>query len=98
MMMKRVRNYVLLLMGLWVLIEFIIRPLGEFPLNDDWSYTRSLENLYSLHTFRICGFTSMPLIAQLGWGMLFCRLFGFSFFIVRLSTIVLGLVGVLCSY
>ncbi|WP_188936175.1 ArnT family glycosyltransferase [Puia dinghuensis] len=83
---------------LWILIEIIIRPLGEFPLNDDWSYTRSLENLYRLHSFSICGFTSMPLIAQLGWGMLFCRLFGFSFFIVRLSTIVLGLVGVLCSY
>lgn len=92
------RKYVLLLIGLWVLTEIIIRPIGEFPLNDDWSYTRSLENLYRLHTFQICGFTSMSLIAQLGWGILFCKLFGFSFFVLRLSTIILGLVGVLCSY
>ena len=92
------RKYILFLIGLWVLIEILIHPLGEFPLNDDWSYTRSLENLYRLHTFRLCGFLSMPLIAQLGWGMLFCKLFGFSFFVVRLSTIVLGLVGVVCSY
>lgn len=89
---------VTLLILLFLAAEIIINPIGEFPLNDDWSYTRSLKFLFTTHHLHLAGFTSMPLIGQLAWGLLFCKIFGFSFTVLRLSTLVLGLAGVLTSY
>ncbi|HVW60160.1 MAG TPA: glycosyltransferase family 39 protein [Puia sp.] len=89
---------VMLLILLFLAAEIIINPIGEFPLNDDWSYTRSLESRYTTHHLHLAGFTSMPLIGQLAWGLLFCKIFGFSFTVLRLSTLALGLTGVLTSY
>jgi 4-amino-4-deoxy-L-arabinose transferase-like glycosyltransferase len=89
---------VMLLIFLFLAAEVIINPIGEFPLNDDWSYTRTVKFLYTTHHLHLAGFTSMPLIGQLAWALLFCKIFGFSFTILRLSTLVLGLAGVLTSY
>ena len=44
------------------------------------------------------GNTAANLIAQAFWGALFCLPFGFSFSALRISTLVLGLVGVLATY
>ena len=89
---------VVLLIMIFVIAECIINPIGEFPLNDDWSYTRSLQHLYETHQLRLEGFTSMPLIGQLLWALLFCKIFGFSFTVLRLSTLVLSLAGVIAGY
>lgn len=81
-----------------ILIELLIGPFGEFPLNDDWSYTRSLQHLYFQNRFKLEGWTSMPLVGQLLWGWLFCKIFGFSFSVLRISTVVLGWAGGLAVY
>ena len=83
---------------LWVLLALIINPVGEFPLNDDWSYSRAVLSLIEHGNLQLTGFTSMPLIAQVLWGALFCLPFGFSFTALRLSTLVLGLVGIFATY
>jgi hypothetical protein len=89
---------VFLLTAIWILAEILINPSGEFPLNDDWSYTLSLRHLYESHRLQLEGWTSMPLLAQLVWAFLFCKIFGFSFTVLRFSTLVLGLSGGLYSY
>ncbi|HVU56173.1 MAG TPA: glycosyltransferase family 39 protein [Puia sp.] len=89
---------VLSMTAVWVLVELLIHPSGEFPLNDDWSYTRSLQQWYELHQYHLIGWTSMPLAAQLVWGMLFCKIFGFSFTVLRYSTLVLGWIGGIGTY
>jgi len=89
---------VLSLAVIWVLTEMLIHPAGEFPLNDDWSYTLSLQQWYDKHQYRLLGWTSMPLLSQLTWGLLFCKIFGFSFTILRYSTLVLGLAGGIGAY
>jgi hypothetical protein len=89
---------VLSLTALWLVIELLIHPAGEFPLNDDWSYTRSLQHWYELHHYQLLGWTSMPLAGHLAWGLLFCKLFGFSFTVLRFSTVVLGCVGGIGAY
>jgi len=61
---------------IWAFAELLIRPYGEFPLNDDWSYTLSLQQWYSTHHYHLTGWTSMPLLTQLAWGMAFCKVFG----------------------
>jgi len=89
---------VLSLTAVWLFVELLIYPAGEFPLNDDWSYTRSLQQWYEMHHYNLLGWTSMPLAGHLAWGMLFCKLFGFSFTVLRYSTLVLGCIGGVGAY
>ena len=69
--------------GVWLFMVLLANPVGEFPLNDDWSYSRAVQNLIEHGRLELTGFTSMPLIAQVFWGALFCLPFGFSFTALR---------------
>ena len=90
--------YIILLCILWITAVVVVNPSGDFPLNDDWSYGRTVKNLLEEGRFSLGGWTSMPLLGQVIWGTLFCLPFGFSFTALRFSTLVLGLFGVLASY
>lgn len=83
---------------IWVFMAALAGPVGDFPLNDDWSYGQAVKSLVEQGRLRLSGWVSMPLIAQVAWGALFCIPGGFSFTFLRLSTLVLGLVGVLATY
>ncbi len=82
----------------WFLLVLLANPTGEFPLNDDWSYSKAVENLVNHGRLEFTDFTSMTLVAQVLWGALFSLPFGFSFLALRLSTVVLGAVGVAAAY
>ena len=83
---------------LWLMMVCVIDPVGNFPLNDDWSYGRAVQTLVEHRQLQLTGFTAMPLVAQVLWGALFSLPAGFSFTALRLSTLVLGLVGLLVTY
>ncbi|MCF6291491.1 MAG: glycosyltransferase family 39 protein [Desulfobacterales bacterium] len=89
---------VFLLCCLWLVMVVAVNPVGDFPLNDDWSYGETVRILIEEGRFHLTGWVSMPLIAQVGWGALFCLPTGFSFTSLRLSTLVLGLAGVITVY
>jgi len=83
----------------WVIMAILVNPLGEFPLNDDWVYAKATQSIFEKGGFTLSGGNSAAnLVAQGFWGALFCLPFGFSFSILRISTLVLGLVGVLTIY
>jgi hypothetical protein len=87
----------LLIVGIWILVAFAINPRGEFPLNDDWTYSRTVKTLLEGGGLKFPEI-STNIIAQIYWGALFCLPFGFSFTALRLSTLTLGLIGVLTLY
>jgi hypothetical protein len=82
----------------WSAVVFLANPSGDFPLNDDWSYSRAVETLVDHHRLQFTDFTSVTLIAQVLWGALFCLPFGFSFLALRLSTLTLGALGIVATY
>jgi hypothetical protein len=88
----------LLLASLWVGSLFVVNPLGNFPLNDDWSFGLAVKRLLETGDFRPTGWTSMTLLTQTLWGALFCLPAGFSFNALRLSTLLLSLISVLVVY
>ena len=88
----------LLLASIWVASLFVVNPLGNFPLNDDWSFGLAVKHLLQTGDFRPTGWTSMPLISQTLWGALFCLPAGFSFNALRFSTLVLSLCSLLAVY
>ncbi len=88
-------KYVLLLVAVFILSEIIVNPLGNFPLNDDWSYFKSVNILQNEGKYNIVDWGAMTLFTHLIWGFLFTKIFGFSFVVLRFSTIVSSLIGIL---
>ncbi len=82
-----------LLIAAFLALVLYVSPLGDFPLNDDWAYARSVEHLLETGQVKILGWAAPSLVFQVFWGALFSRLFGFSFVTLRISTLTLGLAG-----
>jgi hypothetical protein len=85
-----------LLTLVWLVIVFLVNPVGDFPLNDDWAYAKAVQSLLR-GDLQLTDWAPASQIAQIAWGALFCLPFGFSFTALRLSTLVLGWVGVLAQ-
>jgi len=81
------------LLVVMVVILCSVSPVGEFPLNDDWVYTRTVQELVEHHRYASHPFGSALALAQIFWGALFCTVFGFSFTVLRFSTLALALVA-----
>ncbi|MBC7865122.1 MAG: glycosyltransferase family 39 protein [Bacteroidia bacterium] len=75
---------------LWLLVILIINPIGEFPINDDWSYSKNVFELCVKHKFYVDEWPAMTLISQTLYGSAFVKVFGFSFTVLRTSTLLLA--------
>jgi hypothetical protein len=69
-----------------------INPRGNFPLNDDWDFALATWRFAKSGHFQFTAFTAVSLRAQVLWGALWTRIFGESFNVLRMSTIVLAAV------
>jgi len=85
-------KHFLLLLLIFVICEIIVNPVGEFPLNDDWAYSKSVS--FALNgVFTIGDFGAMTLFTHLLWGTIFTKIFGFSFTVLRFSTLASSVIG-----
>lgn len=82
----------------WIALLLLSDVRGNFPLNDDWSYAHSTKVFVEDGRIELTGWASMPIITQIIWGSLFCSFAGFSFEALRLSTIVLSIIGIIFCY
>jgi 4-amino-4-deoxy-L-arabinose transferase-like glycosyltransferase len=89
---------IIILSSIWLLAIILVGPLGDFPLNDDWCYGKTVKNFVEKGEFKLYDWGAPTQFAQTMWGALFCLPFGFSFTALRFSTLVLGLAGVLAIY
>lgn len=86
---------------LWILIalfvgaECMVNPLRDFPLNDDWSYAKSVLIYQFDDKLTIGDWPAMTLFTHILWGSLFTGSLGFSFWALRFSTLVSSLIGLL---
>jgi len=87
-----------LLTTLWLAAIIVVNPLGDFPLNDDWSYAIAVQRMLETGDFRPLGWTSSALITQTIWGTTFCTIFGYSFEVLRGATLAVSLLGVFTIY
>ncbi|HMQ48359.1 MAG TPA: glycosyltransferase family 39 protein [Saprospiraceae bacterium] len=85
-----------LILSLSILLAILlVNPQGDFPLNDDWQYAYPVKQLLETGQMSFQGYFSPNIVAQVGWGYLFCLIFGgFSFTFLRYSTLAAALVGV----
>lgn len=88
----------ILLFALLFVAEILVQPLRNFPLNDDWAYSKSVMILMEQHKIDIGNWGAMTLVTQILWGFLWTKTFGFSFIILRLSTIFSAWTGIFFIY
>jgi hypothetical protein len=79
-------------------LAWAIRPLGEFPLNDDYAYAWSVRQLLSGAGFRISEVASPSSLIHVLWGALFARAAGPSDQVLRLSGAIMGCLAVLAFF
>jgi hypothetical protein len=72
---------------------FLVNPLYEYPVGDDWTYALSVWHFMETGRLRVPDESAASLIFQTAWGALFCWPFGFSFSALHLSTLALSVVG-----
>lgn len=83
---------------LWLVMVLLASPYGEFPMNDDWAYCKSVYNLSEQGILKIEDLPAMSLVTQILWGAIFTKAFGFSFIILRISTLLLSITGLIATY
>lgn len=76
----------------------LVNPLYNYPVGDDWTYALSVKHLYETGHLRLADESAASIIFQVVWGYLFCLPFGFSFGALHLSTLALGLGGLIGFY
>lgn len=86
------------MLSAWIVSLMFAGIQGNFPLNDDWAFARSVKVLMDTGSFQLTGWMSMPVITQVYWGYLFTSVFGFSFEVLRYSTLVLSIAGLVFTY
>ena len=82
----------------WLLALLGTLPFGNFPANDDWAYAKIVKQLLDQQRFFINNWPAMTLLFHILWGALFCKILGFSFFVLRISIMVLGITGIFAGY
>lgn len=85
----------LIIFLIYFVAELIVVPTGEFPLNDDWSYFKAVESFHLKWEINFGSWPAMTLLTHILWGTLFTKVFGLSFFVLRISNIVSALIGVI---
>ncbi len=80
----------LAIIAVYVFSVLLVDPRGEFPLNDDWSYTRSAFFLGTQNRLHVDEWSAMSLIGQAMYGGVLVKIFNPGFLLLRLSTLVLS--------
>lgn len=74
---------------------WLVWPVGEYAILDDWAFNKSLSFLNERGELRILHWNPMSLAGHVLWGWLFTKLFGATFTVTKLSVVVLHVVELL---
>ena len=88
----------LLLAGLWTAMAVVVRPTGEYPVADDWSYATSVVHLMDGGRVELHPFTPTIAFTHIVFGTVVSALFGFGFETLRIAMYFVGFVGVVATY
>jgi hypothetical protein len=89
---------IFLIVCFYAVFVFIISPFFECCLDDDWAYARGVKNLLDTGKLELSDWCAATSVFPTYWGGFFSLLFGFSFSILRISTLILSLIGAIAFY
>ncbi len=71
----------------------VVNPIREMPYDDDWAFSETAKRFLETGQYRLNEWLAPNMPFQTVWGALFCLPFSFSFSALRISTIVLAVMG-----
>jgi hypothetical protein len=89
---------IVVLVVIYILLGVFLFSYENYPIDDDWSYIKAAETFHDTGEMRFTSWTAMSLVFQIWWGTCFTKLFGFSIGILRLSTLLISLGGLIFLY
>lgn len=89
---------ILIISLIWISMVILVNPIGDFPLNDDWVYALAVKSILENGYYQFPSPSSANVGPQIFWGALFCLPFGFSFTALRMSSLILALLGIITFY
>jgi hypothetical protein len=75
-----------------------MHPLYNYAYDDDFAYAKSVQMLYETGEFHLTEWTAPTLVAQVWWGVIFTKFFGFSFVSLHFSVAVLLFISLVAFY
>jgi Dolichyl-phosphate-mannose-protein mannosyltransferase len=89
---------------LWIVLcvfgatVIFVNPIRETAMEDDWAYALTVKHFLDTGTYELHDWAAANMPLQAYWGSFFARLFGYSFSSLRVSTLVLVLIGLIAFY
>jgi Dolichyl-phosphate-mannose-protein mannosyltransferase len=89
---------------LWIVLcvfgatVIFVNPIRETAMEDDWAYALTVKHLLDTGTYQLHDWAAANMPLQAYWGSFFARLFGYSFSSLRVSTLVLVLIGLIAFH
>ena len=71
---------------------------GDFPLNDDWVYVTTVQNLVTNHDWRPSDYSRAIMFSQSLWGASICAFSGCSYELLRISSLVAATITIMVSF
>jgi Dolichyl-phosphate-mannose-protein mannosyltransferase len=71
----------------------LVNPFREMPYDDDWAFSETVKHLLDTGQYRLNAWLAPNMPFQTVWGALFCLPGGYSFSALRVSTLVLFVIG-----
>jgi len=87
-----------ILIFIYLLLGCFLFSFENYPIDDDWSYIKAAETFHHTGKIQFTPWTAMSLVFQIWWGTCFTSLFGYSIEVLRLSTLVISLLGLIFIY
>lgn len=94
----KTKLFLSLLIGLFLTQFFLISPRGEFALNDDWVHTDTIKHWVETGSFRLMPYAGPTFYVPILYGAALVKVFGFSFTLLRVSTLILGAISILLFF
>ena len=89
---------ILVLILIYILLGYFLFSFENYPVDDDWSYIKIAETFHHTGKMQFTPWTAMSLVFQVWWGTCFTKFLGYSIEILRLSTLVISLLGLIFIY
>jgi hypothetical protein len=71
----------------------LVNPIREMPYDDDWAFSETVKHLLDTGQYRLNAWLAPNMPFQTVWGAVFCLPAGYSFSALRISTLVLFVIG-----
>ncbi|HBF34404.1 TPA: hypothetical protein DDW35_07550 [Candidatus Sumerlaeota bacterium] len=90
-------TFALTLLSFFFLV-LLVNPLRETSVGDDWTYAHTVKNLLDTGHYKLHEASMANIFFQAYWGAAFCKVLGYSFVSLKISTLTLLFLSLFAFY